>query len=156
MDLSDIDTIHLPLQSAGDIYGVENMEPKLDNAHNLPEICVNTADPESTKQKLEPVRVTASKSDTEMEAGPSHKLDRRVRWHASVSVDLEALGLCGAGDNVSASSSSKFKGLEFLSTKCGMNALWKFLKGKAGEKNLLFWLDAERIKYYAKDIEQLR
>ena len=43
-----------------------------------------------------------------------------------------------------------------LGTKSGMSAFWKFLRGKAGERNWLFWLDAERVKYYQKPIDQQR
>ena len=46
--------------------------------------------------------------------------------------------------------------LAFLSTKSGMNALWKFLRGTMGERNWLFWLDAEHVKYYTKPIDQRR
>ncbi len=38
--------------------------------------------------------------------------------------------------------------VNILGTKSGMTAFWQFLKGKAGEANWLFWLDAERVKYY--------
>lgn len=37
---------------------------------------------------------------------------------------------------------------QLISTKSGMTEFWKFLKGKAGEKNWVFWLDAERVKHY--------
>jgi len=37
---------------------------------------------------------------------------------------------------------------EVFSSKSGMTAFWKFLKGTAGERNWLFWLDAERVKYF--------
>ena len=43
-----------------------------------------------------------------------------------------------------------------VGTKSGMNALWKFLKGTMGERNWLFWLDAEHIKYHTKPIDQQR
>ena len=43
-----------------------------------------------------------------------------------------------------------------LGTKSGMSSFWKFLRGKAGERNWLFWLDAERVKYYQKPIDQQR
>ena len=46
--------------------------------------------------------------------------------------------------------------LAFLGTKSGMNALWKFLKGTMGERNWLFWLDAEHVKYYTRHIDQQR
>jgi len=45
---------------------------------------------------------------------------------------------------------------EILGTKSGMGALWRFLRGTAGEKNWLFWLDAERVKYYHKPTDQQR
>ena len=37
-----------------------------------------------------------------------------------------------------------------------MGLFWRFLRGKAGEKNWLFWLDAERIKYYSLPTDQQR
>lgn len=43
-----------------------------------------------------------------------------------------------------------------VGTKSGMNALWKFLKGTMGERNWLFWLDAEHVKYHTKPIDQQR
>lgn len=46
--------------------------------------------------------------------------------------------------------------LNLLASKSGMNALWKFLRGKAGEKNWLFWLDAERVKYHSDSPDQQR
>ena len=46
--------------------------------------------------------------------------------------------------------------LTYLGTKSGMNALWKFLKGTMGERNWLFWLDAEHVKYSSKHIDQQR
>ena len=45
---------------------------------------------------------------------------------------------------------------EIIGTKSGMSALWKFLRGTMGERNWLFWLDAERIKYHTKPIDQQR
>ena len=45
---------------------------------------------------------------------------------------------------------------EFIGTKSGMSALWKFLRGTMGERNWLFWLDAERVKYCSKPIDQQR
>lgn len=45
---------------------------------------------------------------------------------------------------------------EFVGSKSGMSALWKFLRGTMGERNWLFWLDAERIKYFTKAIDQQR
>ena len=44
----------------------------------------------------------------------------------------------------------------FIGTKSGMSALWKFLRGTMGERNWLFWLDSERVKYYSKPIDQQR
>lgn len=48
------------------------------------------------------------------------------------------------------------KDAKFIGTKSGMHALWKFLQGKAGEKNWLFWLDAERVKYHSSPLDQQR
>ncbi len=43
-----------------------------------------------------------------------------------------------------------------ISSKSGMKNFWKFLRGKAGEKNWLFWLDAERVSYHTNPIDQQR
>ena len=48
------------------------------------------------------------------------------------------------------------KDSQFIGSKSGMRALWKFLQGKAGEKNWLFWLDAERLKYHSRPLDQQR
>lgn len=45
---------------------------------------------------------------------------------------------------------------QFIGSKSGMRTLWKFLQGKAGEKNWLFWLDAERVKYHSSPLDQQR
>ena len=46
--------------------------------------------------------------------------------------------------------------LKLIGSKSGMNALWRFLRGKAGEKNWLFWLDAERLKCCTKPDDEKR
>ena len=43
-----------------------------------------------------------------------------------------------------------------LSSKRGMGLFWRFLQGTAGEKNWLFWLDSERIKYCSSQQEKMR
>lgn len=43
-----------------------------------------------------------------------------------------------------------------IASKSGMKNFWKFLRGKAGEKNWLFWLDAERVSYHSNPIDQQR
>ena len=100
------------------------------------------------------LQVVLSKSDAELDTKPG----RRVRWHRSLSVEPGALptylSFSQKSSNTSVPSSGTME--NFLSTKSGMNAFWKFLQGKAGEKNLLFWLDAERIKYYSDDTDQQR
>ena len=45
---------------------------------------------------------------------------------------------------------------DFIGTKSGMSALWKFLRGTMGERNWLFWVDAERVKYYTKPVNRQR
>jgi hypothetical protein len=45
---------------------------------------------------------------------------------------------------------------DFIGTKSGMSALWKFLWGTMGERNWLFWVDAERVKYYTKPVNRQR
>lgn len=110
-------------------------------------------------------RVVVSKSDAELEAKSSRRLERKVRWHRSLSVTPDPtpsypLESQASSSYYRSSSASLLSGEgrndQYLSTKSGMNALWKFLKGKAGEKNLLCWLDAERIKYYSSDAEGQR
>ena len=46
--------------------------------------------------------------------------------------------------------------IKLIDSKSGMSALWKFLRGKAGEKNWLFWLDAERVTYHTNPLDQQR
>lgn len=117
--------------------------------------------------------LTSSKSDAQLDPQPHGRSERRVR----LSMDPEVLTLSGgspqrrkrlgafrSSESVpsamgscigSVSRGMNVEDVYFLSTKSGMSALWKFLKGKAGEKNWLFWLDAERVKYY-KGIDQQR
>ena len=45
---------------------------------------------------------------------------------------------------------------DFIGTKSGMSALWRFLRGTMGERNWLFWVDAERVKYYTKPVNRQR
>lgn len=121
----------------------------------------------------------SSKSDAQFYPHSRERSGQRVRWHRSLSVGPEILTrsvgspqrrrqLCASSSSDSMLSESADTALEcsvyrgmnvedahYLSTKSGMTALWKFLKGKAGEKNWLFWLDAERVKYY-KGINQQR
>lgn len=135
-----------------------DVEMKRSSSFNLPEIN-GSGSVGGSSTELD--RVVLSKSDAELDTKSSCKLERRVRWHRSLSVEPGALPtyacLRGRG-NLRSSTTSVVSGSveQFLSTKSGMNALWKFLKGKAGEKNLLFWLDAERIKYYSNDIDRQR
>lgn len=137
------------------------------NTFNLPEISFNNsvnADISSVDDAIESARtevVTHSKSDAEIESSRSaRKLSRRVNWKRSMSVSPELLTSPeGANWNTMAALGGKMmrvKDLQFLSTKSGMSALWKFLKGKAGERNLLFWLDAERIKHFNKESDRQR
>ena len=106
--------------------------------------------------------IGVSKSNAELESRVIHKPRQRVTWHRSVSVSPNRLT-----SHRPIEKSPDFKSdskkvmitaedVQFLSTKSGMSALWKFLKGKAGERNWLFWLDAERVKYFSKSIEQQR
>lgn len=69
------------------------------------------------------------------------------------------------GRSTSSSRSSSVKGsimrmtaedFDFIGTKSGMSALWKFLRGTMGERNWLFWVDAERVKYYTKPVNRQR
>lgn len=119
----------------------------------------NTAD-------IKPTAVTCSKSDAELESKLNPRSRQRVKWHrmsasprpdisvaAERSKSLENTSIASLrGKHVLMSDDD----IQFLSTKSGMTALWKFLRGKAGEKNWLFWLDVERVKYYSKSIDQQR
>ena len=126
-----------------------------------------------------PRDLTSSKSDAQLDSQPCGRGRRRVQWCRRLSAGPEIMTLsCGSPQqrnqlDISRSSDSvlcesairAFTGsvstgmcmedVNFLSTKSGMSKLWKFLKGKAGEKNWLFWLDAERVKYYT-GIDQQR
>ena len=116
--------------------------------------------------------IMGSKSDAELETNLPYR--RKVTWHESLFTTPEVTGVprsrprsnsyfCEGRDSlrhvpsVSTPAFSKVTWKDhILSTKSGMNSLWKFLKGKAGEKNLLFWLDAERIRYCNSEAEQQR
>ena len=108
-------------------------------------------------------------SDMQLELPPVFKSGRKVKWHKSISVDPEILTLQhqDSSNNLDRSKSADAiesvcgkcmsdDDIQLLSTKSGMSAFWKFLRGKAGEKNWLFWLDAERVKYYTKEVDQMR
>lgn len=132
---------------------------------------------------MQPLGVAPSKSHIELEqtkpatitTSGTKRPNRRVKWHRSLSVDpvltppTTTTGgphPAGGGDEGSMTRSSSTpsvaerlmsnRAMQFLSSKSGMSTLWRFLKGKAGEKNLLFWLDAERIKYYSSQEERHR
>ena len=45
---------------------------------------------------------------------------------------------------------------KMIASKSGMKHFWKFLRGKAGEKNWLFYLDAERVSYHSNPLDQQR
>lgn len=68
----------------------------------------------------------------------------------------KAGGRSGGRSTVKGSMRMTTEDFEFIGTKSGMSALWKFLRGTMGERNWLFWLDAERVKYYTKPIDQQR
>lgn len=146
-------TTHHDLETNAESQQSADAKMKLSDSFNLPEInasrSVSTSVSSTELEVPRSPRVIFSKSDAELQTKSTHKFERKVRWHRSLSVQPEALlpvsVLSGMG-----------KAEQFLSTKSGMNALWKFLKGKAGERNLLFWLDAERIKYYNDEAEQQR
>lgn len=104
--------------------------------------------------------VVASRSNIELELRPK----KTVKWHRSLSMDLEDLTLLSSAKDKRSSASTSVaeqlmnaRAMQYLSSKCGMSALWKFLQGTAGERNWLFWLDAERIKYYSsREVDQHR
>ena len=68
----------------------------------------------------------------------------------------KAGGRSGGRSTVKGSMRMTTEDFKFIGTKSGMSALWKFLRGTMGERNWLFWLDAERVKYYTKPIDQQR
>ena len=122
--------------------------------------------------------ITTSKSDIELgsKGGEGHTTplqhqvitQRQLQRQVNVSTDVSCITLEEgvleqqqqerAGKRASVKSSPRMtdEDLAFLSTKSGMNALWKFLRGTMGERNWLFWLDAEHVKYYTKPIDQRR
>ena len=133
---------------------------------NLPEISYQSISDVSTvdlELPSKPSGIPVSRSDAVLE---TKKGGRRVRWHRSLSVDPDVLVPPASGseslslsnvhpDTTRRTNSEPYERL-FLCSKSDMTALWKFLKGKAGERNWLFWLDAERIKYYSSDADQQR
>lgn len=160
---TDTSTTYQDLETNG---GIDSKS----SAFNLPDISTSRSVSRSTSSTEVELprspRVMLSKSNAELEAKPSRKLERKVRWHRSLSVEPDALPTYTLGRQASSSyyrsstasllSDGGGRPEQYLNTKSGMNALWKFLKGKAGEKNLLFWLDAERIKYYNSDADRQR
>ena len=103
--------------------------------------------------------LTSSKSDPQLDLQPVGWNDLSATWHniAAFSEDVfsESIHSVKGVWSGSISRGMSFDDIQLLSTKSGMRALLQFLKGKAGEKNWLFWLDAERVKYY-KGSEQQR
>lgn len=142
----------------GSAEGQRSSDTKMkQDSFNLPEI--NKANRSWSSAELDvskSLKIVSSKSDAELDTKPSDKLERRVRWHRSLSVEPGALPTYLSSFTQKFSDTTSVQTENFLSTKSGMNALWKFLQGKAGEKNLLFWLDAERIKYYNNTADQQR
>ena len=120
--------------------------------------------------------ISTSKSDTELGSkgrigsvmSPNQRQAhlQKLQKQVSISVDIPCIVLEeGSTDQAGINSSSVVKSpvsrmtaddFDFLGTKSGMSALWKFLRGTVGERNWLFWLDAERVKYYSKPIDQQR
>ena len=113
--------------------------------------------------------VSISKSDIELgskgqQSGSLVSFSQQ-KLRVNPSVDVPCIVLDdGSPEQTGRSSRSIVKGpvrmtaedFEFIGTKSGMSALWKFLRGTMGERNWLFWLDAERVKYHTKPIDQQR
>ena len=114
--------------------------------------------------------VSASKSDIELGSKKKSVSSRQTHQHQQKVEKLSSEISCIVLEDVSppdqaqTSSHKSSKGyakmsaeeLAFLGTKSGMSSLWKFLKGTMGERNWLFWLDAEHVKYNTKPIDQQR
>jgi hypothetical protein len=143
-------------------WSAENKMKKQSSPLNLPEISGSGLSRSGSSVEFEAPRspgVVLSKSDAELDVkSSSNRLERRVKWHRSLSVEPGSLPTYASTLKSKSNSTSELNGKPgpLLGTKSGMNALWKFLKGKVGEKNLLFWLDAERIKYYTDDTDRQR
>ena len=105
--------------------------------------------------------ITVSRSDIELgdrtksvTPGDSHKSS--LKRSLSVELSSKVLTFLEAPSSAEGERLPLHLISKVLGTKSGMNAFWKFLRGKAGERNWLFWLDAERVKYYQKPINQQR
>lgn len=158
---TEISTAYGDLETNADTQGSSFNLPNINDSRSASKSSVSSIELDLLKSP----RVVLSKSDALLEAKSSRRLERKVRWHRSLSVNPDALPNYPLGSQASSSfyrsSTTSLLSVggrteQYLSTKSGMNALWKFLKGKAGEKNLLFWLDAERIKYYNNDADRQR
>ena len=167
------DSISSAWSSSVEQYDVEDENLELCIPNLTVEVCYKRSSSSIEFQAPKLPGITGSKSDAELEANMPHR--RKVTWHESSFASREFAGVPRSRphsysnfceDNrdslrqfpsVSSPTFSKVTWKDhILSTKSGMDSLWKFLKGKTGEKNLFFWLDAERIKYCNSEAEQRR
>ena len=167
-----VDTSHV--QSHSYPAAPESDKPEAEDAEKLPGKSTSSELLVDDKDSDLEIRVPASRSHMDL-VSRLKKSGRRVKFKRSLSVDPRVpsrseqqppspgtVASSSSHERRASTSSSvaarlmSVKAMHYLSSKCGMNALWKFLKGTAGERNWLFWLDAERIKYYSKDTDQQR
>ena len=158
--LASTDSSIRPQSSAASL-GSKTADQKQDDTESFPELVNSCASGDGARSRGT-VGVVASRSHIELELRPK----KTVKWHRSLSVDLEDATLSGSVRDRRGSSGShastvidqlmNARAMQYLSSKCGMSALWKFLQGTAGERNWLFWLDAERVKYYNREMDQQR
>ena len=111
--------------------------------------------------------INASKSDIQLanasrNLSPQYDVTKRHRSISLVDVPLAHLRPVNSTDSAAdrklhlEAAALSAEDLQLLASKSAMGALWRFLRGKAGERNWLFWLDAERVKYCSKPIDQKR
>ena len=113
-----------------------------------------TALPQQTNSTA---KITSSKSNIELSSSSKTKPSgHRTRHKRSSSFDLCSTISVLLEEEQNPPCKLEPEDYRYLGTKSGMSALWRFLRGKAGERNWLFWLDAERAKYFSKPIEQQR
>lgn len=105
----------------------------------------------TTALKSSPITRGVSTSFSDIELTPKRHTGAILARKRSQSMDLSSLPM--VHDQSTRLSSDEAK---LIGSKSGMKMFWKFLRGKAGEKNWLFWLDAERVGYHTNPTYQQR
>ncbi len=166
--------IHAELLSKGSSSAVclPSLSPRSDH-EDLPPVATGSTLPSSTSLS----HISGSKSDIELgskgqqqrSSGPLKSLSQQKLPQKQLTADIPWIMLdeespekvegrrrSSRSATVKDSMRMTAEDFDFIGTKSGMSALWKFLWGTMGERNWLFWVDAERIQYYTKPINRQR